>query len=176
MADLVEITVKSAFRKFGCVVLHPALERMPTETREGHRISAYSLAGRACAADVSEWARAEGFYKPIEYVFEDGDKGRGKLMERLETDGFPLPIFRPKCDTVKNGLPVYGFIPLQAADIYAYELRVRITKLHIDRRSYKALDAIPGGARAFNESAIAVFSAGLVPPAEHLIVIPGSGS
>jgi hypothetical protein len=175
IADLIDIIIPHVFRKFGCAVLHPALEQMPADMREANRITAYSLAGRSCVGDVIEWARENpGFHRPISFVFEDGDKGKGKLMERLETDDCPLPIFEPKVDKIKNGIPVLGFTPLQAADIYAYEIRVRLTKLHVNRRSFTALDSIPGFSRAFNEAAIATFSMGLVPPEDQLIVLPPS--
>lgn len=38
--------------------------------------------------------------------------------------GYPNPIFKPKRDTTdrKNGLTVTGAVPLQAADLYAYDL------------------------------------------------------
>jgi hypothetical protein len=58
---------------------------------------------------------------PIAYVFEAGDRHRGRLMERMEQDAFPPPIFLPKKDVVRDGVLYPGFTPLQAADILAYE-------------------------------------------------------
>ena len=124
---------------------------------------------------MSEWASSSGFHRPIEYVFEDGDKGKGKLIERLQFDGFPAPIFKPKYDTVgRYGVPIPGFTPLQAADIYAWEVRTRITKHQLNRRSFAVIDKIPGDAKMSTEETFALFCAGMVHPDEKLIVIPGA--
>ena len=175
IGDLIEIIIKHAFRKFGGAVPHPTLSGMRPDVREVNRITAYSLAGRMCAAEVSEWAKAEGFHRPIEYVFENGDKGKGKLIERFPIDDFPAPIFKPKYDAFdRNGVLIPGFTPLQAADIYAWELRNRITRLHANRRSFAAIDTIPGEARRTTEETFKLLCAGLVPPDDRLIVIPGA--
>lgn len=56
-----------------------------------------------------------------EMIFETGDKGKGSLIKLLEKEGFPSPSFRPKKDTMKKGLLAKAAIPLQAADLLAYE-------------------------------------------------------
>jgi len=41
----------------------------------------------------------------------------------MQKDGFPDPLFKPMKDTkLKNGSIEQGAIPLQAADLYAFEL------------------------------------------------------
>jgi hypothetical protein len=80
----------------------------------------YSLAGRTCAAKAS---MHRGTSTDATYIFDDGDEGRGELMRVMERDGYPSPIFRPSRDQQKNGRPVKGLVPLQAADFAAYELR-----------------------------------------------------
>jgi hypothetical protein len=81
----------------------------------------YSLAGITCVEKVSDYL---GTHHGVEYIFEDGDKGKGKLMEVMGQQGHSLPIFHPsrdKCD--KRGRIIKGVIPIQAADFAAYELR-----------------------------------------------------
>jgi hypothetical protein len=81
----------------------------------------YSLAGRTCVARTSVIIGRE---KDANYIFDDGDEGRGELMRVLERDGYSLPIFRPSRDRLgKDGQKIRGVVPLQAADFAAYEMR-----------------------------------------------------
>ena len=54
-------------------------------------------------------AREEGLPR-LEFVFEDGDLGRGKLAERVNVLTGVMPTFRLK----KDSLQVKAFTPLQA--------------------------------------------------------------
>lgn len=84
----------------------------------------YALCARLCVAEANRWMREHGHEPPAEYVFEDGDP-RGRLtwlMKQLR--GYPLPIFKPSRDRVaEDGALIRGLLPLQAADLTAYELR-----------------------------------------------------
>jgi len=90
-------------------------------------------------------------YAP-EFVFEDGDLDKGKLIARFSKDGYPAPIFKPKKDTLnrKTGLIVPGYTPLQAADLWAYELfqadkrAKRGVPFEDFRWAFKELDKMPG--------------------------------
>ena len=125
MRDLVGIIISHAHRKEACVVpnrTHSA--NMSPEIRKAFRLEAYPLAGRTVAKKVMDYAISfRSRYVP-EFVFEDGDLDKGMLMERFEKDGYPKPIFKPKKDTVnkQTGLITPGYTPLQAADLWAYEL------------------------------------------------------
>jgi hypothetical protein len=59
-------------------------------------------------------------------VFEDGDRGKGKLQKRLSGDGCFSPTFKPKKDVIEEGIISHGFVPLQAADWFAYELSLAV--------------------------------------------------
>ncbi len=40
-----------------------------------------------------------------EFVFEDGDIGKGLLIARMQEDGYPKPIFKPKkARKIKGGV------------------------------------------------------------------------
>ena len=62
-----------------------------------------------------------------EFIFETGDTGRGKLIDMCRDQKYPEPLFKPKRDTIdaKTGRLVKGVVPLQAADLYAYDLFYR---------------------------------------------------
>lgn len=124
LSDLISIIRRNSYRKFGVAIINQTFQgNVPDDIKRDFRLNAYSLAGRTCVADVSKWATGEKISTPIQHIFEDGDIGRGKLIERMNRDGYPTPDFRQKRDSfTPEGLPVPAFTPLQAADILAYEL------------------------------------------------------
>jgi hypothetical protein len=69
-------------------------------------------------------------------IFEDGDNGKGELQKILSEQGYPDPIFRPKRDRVhrKSGIITKAVIPLQAADLLAYEL-FRLVRDYVQGKS-----------------------------------------
>lgn len=76
-------------------------------------LTPYALCGRTCVASVSAWAKRNGIPESsVLHVFEDGSKGRGKLIDRMLTDKGIRPEFRKKHECVQ----------LQAADLFAYEV------------------------------------------------------
>lgn len=126
-SDLMEILKSHACRKFGCTIINGAFNEMNPQLKEEFSLVAYSIAGRTCEKKLREWVIAE-WKNPstvVELVFEEGDKGKGKLQKRLLDDRCFSPIFRPKKDFVEeDGTTRCGFVPLQAADWLAYELSV----------------------------------------------------
>jgi hypothetical protein len=70
------------------------------------------------------WAKQNHLRAMPELVFARGDAGRNELETRLRKDGFDNVQFRPALDEYnrKTGLIEPAVIPLQAADLYAYEL------------------------------------------------------
>jgi hypothetical protein len=132
LADLMGIIKSHAYRKFGCAVVNETLvANLSEDLRAEFYINAYALAGRASVAHVSEWARAEQIPRPaLEYIFEDGDLGKGKLMQRMKEDGYPAPGFKGKKDrTDPNGIVIAAFTPLQASDFLAYEMFLGVKRL-----------------------------------------------
>jgi hypothetical protein len=148
--DLLGLIQQHAYRKIGLIVANEAFSAMSDEVKEVFRLNAYVIGARSCAAAVRMWAQREKITSPIEYVFEDGDIGKGKLIERMEIDGFPAPSFRPKKDTIKGGIMIPAFVPLQASDILAYELFQLETKPEHGREWIrKELNVIPGPIRRY---------------------------
>lgn len=123
LSDLLDIIRSHAFRKFGCAIEHKQLtDVISKEQREKYLLDAYSFAGLYCAHQVNQWRVNEKISALPDLVFEDGDLGKGHLMDRLKKDGFGTPIFRLKKDAEISGRKSPAFTPLQAADFLAYEI------------------------------------------------------
>jgi hypothetical protein len=94
----------------------------------------YSFCGRHCVARVRTWGTDNGYpLDEFRYVFEQGAKGRGLLVEVMERDGFPRPDFEGK-----------EISPLQAADFVAWEHTKALDDAQERfRKSLLALNKIP---------------------------------
>ena len=119
--DLVQIIADNVLRQFGCVIVNRSLTKWSKQDRDQWNMTAYSVAGRSCAGQMRAWCKWNSMPSLPEMIFECGDTGKGSFIKLLERDGFPSPIFKPKKDIVKKGLLVRAAIPLQAADLLAYE-------------------------------------------------------
>lgn len=146
LGDLVDVIQRHAYRKFGCAVVSEEFRAIDSATRDRFSLTAYVLAGRTVAGAVRQWATSEGMPRaPIAYVFEDGDPGKGKLIERMEHDAFPTPVFWPKKDAVRDGVEYPGFTPLQGADILAFELYLATKRLEANRWAFLEFARSPPG-------------------------------
>jgi hypothetical protein len=146
LGDLVDLVKSHAFRKFGTVVQLSAMQKLDDSVRQEFSLTAYALAGRASAGDLRQWALSEGEGledTPFALVFEEGDAGQDKLKTRLEEDGFNVN-FRPKKDEMKNGILRPGFVPLQAADMLAYEMTQCAKKEDVTRWAADQFIRMPG--------------------------------
>ena len=107
------------------------------------------MAGRGCGAQVREWCRGWSGSLP-EFIFECGDDGVDDLRAIFKRGELPEPIFKPKKDIIKSGFLRKAAVPLQAADLLAFECFDPIRKYENDgylkriRPSFKALENIPG--------------------------------
>jgi hypothetical protein len=123
LSDLMNIIRMHAFRKFGCVIEHKQFtDVISREERERYYLDAFSFAGLYCAHQVNQWRLNNQISTAPELVFENGDLGKGHLMDRLKNDSFGTPIFRLKKDTETLQGKRLAFTPLQAADFLAYEI------------------------------------------------------
>jgi hypothetical protein len=76
-------------------------------------LTPYALCGRTCVRSVSDWAHRRGVSEnQIRHVFEDGSSGKRTLEHRILRDKDIVPVFKKKHECV----------PLQAADLLAYEV------------------------------------------------------
>ncbi|MBZ5668051.1 MAG: hypothetical protein LAO30_26150 [Acidobacteriia bacterium] len=126
MRDALSIVRWRAQRWVLCYVQHRLFEMadaryMLTETLS----SPYSVAGRACVAQIDLWNRQEPRSEEIKFVFEDGGPDKGGLLAAMNVSyKMPDPIFAPSRDIKgKRGEIRRGVVQLQAADLLAYELR-----------------------------------------------------
>lgn len=113
-----------AIAGFACLIERDVFEEVNREYRvKEHYGNEYALCCRVCVAQVRHWLHRHRDYTAPQYVFEDGDE-RGRLGWLLESDGYAAPIFMPSRDRIaKDGTLIRGLLPLQAADLAAYELR-----------------------------------------------------
>ena len=120
--ELIDIIRGHVSRKFACVVVNEGLADLSEQVRIDCLINAYSAAGRACVAKLREFAFNEHIPYAPRLVFEDGSKGKGKLIDRLRRDCVQEPIFeRPRNHPSKDGKFIEaGVIPLQSADLFAH--------------------------------------------------------
>ena len=92
----------------------------------------YALRGRfnpfsICALDCAQRVRSHirNLYSdtaPIEYIYDQGDQGKGLLMKEMSKQGLPVPIFRYS-KPVKDKSDIVPTIQLQCCDLIAWELR-----------------------------------------------------
>jgi hypothetical protein len=155
--DLIQILKDHVARKIGCCIITKAVTSISPEERRAWNISAYSVAGRSCGAQVRSWCKGWSGALP-EFVFEDEDDGSHDLRKIFERDGLPSPHFRPKKDTLdEHGFLRKAAVPLQAADLLAFEWFDPVRKMENDgflkkiRPSLEELDKIPGSATYINE-------------------------
>ena len=124
-SDLLGLIKKYAYRKFGCAIINDTFHSNISSANQNQLyLNSYSMAARSSVAQVGLWAKRDKISSPsIEYVFEDGDVGKGLLVQRMVEDCYPAPIFRPKkVKITPEGQIIPAFLPLQAADILAYEM------------------------------------------------------
>ena len=81
----------------------------------------------------------------LRHVFEDGDDGKGLLMESVCSARLPSPQFERSSDTThdKTGASIPGLVALQAADLYAHEI-FRNAKYGEDSRFVRTLRPLGG--------------------------------
>lgn len=81
----------------------------------------YAMCGRGYIAGVELWRKTSRYKSnPIEFVFADGDKGKGRLITHLKTYHYPLPTFKNALPR-KNDAGTAAVVQLQAADLVAWE-------------------------------------------------------
>ncbi len=128
--DLMKLISKYAYRKFGFII---SVDECPQMLSDEWNIRAYALAAMDCVVQVDQWATSSERIRrsSIEYVFEDGDKGQGRLITLMQNCGLPFPLFRPgkRPEQTPSGNSIPPFVPLQAADWVAGEYFMEAQRL-----------------------------------------------
>lgn len=167
-SDLMDILKRNVFHRFGCVIKNNSIDKMSAEMRAKFRLSAYTLASLSCERQFRKWVLQDfsgcNPNMPVRMVFEDGDEGFGDLSAWINAFTGTISVSRePKKDIVlDDGITRYGFVPLQAADWLAYELRLalqhldegRVTNENGFRWPYKQFVSILGDAATFTANNI----------------------
>jgi hypothetical protein len=171
--DLATIIQDHTMHKFAMVVRVAQLHRMvPKKEYDKWSLDAYSYAGRACAGYVRQWATRHHLRSVPELIYATGDAGRRQLEIRLRRDGFTGVRFQPALDQKdqRTGILTPAVMPLQAADLLAYELFDPIRKMEKLGTPYGScgrdmlsstwfiLDKIAGEPRVTEDESLASFN------------------
>lgn len=145
---------------FCCLVRHSEFDQVNARYRLTEDFgNPYSLAARSCIAEANKWFRKRKRTDEVQvqYIFDDGDKGKGLLISFMEKEkpGLPLPTFKPSRD--RQGMK--GLTQLQAADFAAYELlKAHDVReggaFHKYRRSMVALAQIPAWRKQYTKAGL----------------------
>ena len=162
LATLAEIIRAHVDGGLACIVEFSTFEKVNSRYVLDEYVGVpYSYAGRGCVAHAHKYLRGKhrGTLPEINYVFDDGDEGRGELIRVLVRDGYSAPIFKPSRDrTAEDGTLVRGIVQLQSADFAAYEIRKafrddpdEVWPLEKYRKSLRALGSIDSHWGRFTE-------------------------
>lgn len=138
-----------------CGVEHDVFKKVNAEYRLAEAVgNEYSFAARDCMAQANKWVRKVQTGIQVNYVFDEGDRGAGRLVDIVQRHNLAIPnddrrqlsipIFKPSRDKGERK----GLVPLQAADFAAYEYlkayRIgEFAPLYRHRKSMLALAKIP---------------------------------
>ena len=123
LEDLIEIIRANTFRLIGSIIVNKDVNVLSRDQLKIWHVNAYSYAAGVCISRATDWQLREKIFTPVEFVFEDGDFGRGEMLKHSQQYFQFTPNLRPKKDTPNRaGIMRPGFIPLQAADFLAYEM------------------------------------------------------
>ena len=162
MGDLLGIIRGNAVRKFGILVQSDAAHSVfPSHPNYKHKM--LQVAVSCIVSAVESWkAREHVPYSP-EYVFEEGDPGKGVIEKTISNIVGKLPRFRAKKDNPAKD--VMAFTPLQAADIFAYEVKKvfendprSMTPGHRFRVPYEVLNKMEEDAVVFSPDSAKAFT------------------
>jgi len=127
IVSLVDITKKYTIRSFGGLIEHTIYNVANKMFEVDKFFNPFAACGRDCALRVNNFIRQE--YKsnlPIAYIFEQGDEGKGMLIDLMIQSALPAPIFkrsRPDLNNPKLDEDDPPAIQLQAADLLSWEIR-----------------------------------------------------
>lgn len=113
VADLSECIARNMKHAFGVTILLEGWSRVNEDFQlaeiHGHP---YSFCGRFAGVCVRAWMKRRGYSAPVRYIFEDGAKGKGQLIDHMSL-----------YDGVTPGFDLKGQPGLQAADLVAWKIR-----------------------------------------------------
>jgi hypothetical protein len=102
-----ETIANRVYRGFCCVVEHSVHAEVNREYKLKEAVgNPYCLAARTCIAKANLWLRKSQRGIPVQYVFDEGDKGAGALVEIIQkhnkvvsgNDVIGIPSFQPSRD------------------------------------------------------------------------------
>lgn len=156
VAELSECLARNAKHAFAITVVLEGWNHVNKQFRlSATHGEPYAFCGRFAGLCVRSWMKRKRFTAPVRYVFEDGAKGKGQLVDLMSDRDGVTPDFGPK-----------NWPGLQAADLIAWKNRRLVRDLA--RRPYtmtgeqfKAslapVSKIPRGYWVFDEGELLAF-------------------
>lgn len=144
MATLADVTRTSNMIGIARLVSQQVFEKANQKYLLDRRFNPYVICALECALRAKSHIRK--LYSdtaPIDYIFDQGDKGAGLLTKEMENRGLPAPIFRHS-KPVPGKPEVFPTVQLQCCDFAAWELRkAHVTQDAPEFRKYrKSLEAL----------------------------------
>jgi hypothetical protein len=142
-SDLMDLIVSHAYRYFVQGVAPADLNQVFNEVeRERFNINAYALCGRTCVADLGRFIRGDAYNwdttRAPDLIFEQGDKGYGRLEKLLVNRGYPRPQFLPGKKPLRTKIGIVPpHVPLQASDWISYEAFRLLMSRNPDRDTWR---------------------------------------
>jgi hypothetical protein len=113
VSDLSECIARNVKHTFSVTVLLEGWDRINEEFRlVANHGQPYAFCGRFVALCARSWMKRKGYTTPIRYVFEDGAKGKGQLVDLMSRHDGATPDFMAKSAPA-----------LQTADLIAWKTR-----------------------------------------------------
>ncbi len=154
MASLLDIIQRRAQFGFATVVHASAFKRIFQGKDRIAVGSIYNLCCSACFAEIGEWAQRTFQIEPIAHIFDIGHKNAGEVLRNYQG-------LQPKKVEYRLGPISFEsdetFVPLQAADLAAYELWKWLdehfaNKTRHGRYPLQEIIRVPWRIREFDES------------------------
>ena len=123
IADLAQIIRGWTVASVCCGMKQSLFNQYNTIYELDKRFNTFAICARDCAAQVRKYIRSIPSDLPIAYIFDQGDEGKGFLLNEMQASKLPMPVFkRSRPDPLLDKDDPYA-VPLQAADLAAWELR-----------------------------------------------------
>lgn len=145
---VIKVIRKNVRRGFAAAVIMDDYRRIDAKYRMTECFfQPYPLAALNCVNKGEKWRTERGYQDPIQYVFEDGVKGKGVIADALRAFILSPPSFKKKSEA----------LPFQIADFASNQLHKQLTRLltgikGAERDYFPELNSIPNDYSVWEET------------------------
>jgi hypothetical protein len=124
LSDLSQIIRGWTAASVACGMKQELFDRYNAIYELDQRFNTFAICARDCAAQVRNYIRKEvNSDLPIAYIFDQGDEGKGFLINEMQASNLPLPAFKRSRPSPDLDSDDPHHVQLQACDFAAWELR-----------------------------------------------------